>query len=81
MVKLVGTTVGLRRGDPFPKPRGLWENIDYINPWEPTFPDGYAPKDLAQGSTGGFGRLEITASLGGNASEAITDTAMTAAAL
>ena len=43
--------------------------------------DGYAPEDLARGSTGGFGRLAITAALGGNTGEAITDTAMTSAAL
>ena len=58
----------------------LWEKIDDGKPWETTFPDGYAPEDLARGSTGGFGRLEITAALRGNAGEAITDTAMTAAA-
>ena len=66
---------------PFPNLATLWEKIDDGEPWEPTFPDGYAPEDLAQGSTSGFGRLAITAALGGNAGKAITDTAMTAAAL
>ena len=32
---------------PFPNLVALWENIDDGEPWEPTFPDGYAPKDLA----------------------------------
>ena len=66
---------------PFPNLAALWEKIDDGGTWEPTFLDGYAPEDLARGSTGGFGQLAITAALGGNAGEAITDTAMTAAAL
>ena len=50
---------------PFPNLATLWEKIDDGEPWEPNFPDGYAPEDLARGSTGGFGRLAITAALGG----------------
>ena len=66
---------------PFPNLAALWENIDDGKPWEPTSPDGYAPEYLARCSTGGFGRLAITAALRVNAGEALTDTAMTAAAL
>ena len=66
---------------PFPNPAALWEKIDDGKPWEPTLTDGYAPEELARGSTGGFGRLAITAALGGDAGEAITDIAMTAADL
>ena len=50
---------------PFPNLASLWENIDDGKPWEPTFPDGYAPEDLARGSTGSFGQLAITTALGG----------------
>ena len=50
---------------PFPNLAALWENIDDGEPWEPTFLDGYAPEDLARGGNRGFGRLEITAELGG----------------
>ena len=50
---------------PFPNLATLWEKINDDEPWEPTFPDGSAPEDLARGSTGGFGRLAITATLGG----------------
>ena len=32
---------------PFPNLSAIWENIDDGEPWEPTFLDGYAPKDLA----------------------------------
>ena len=66
---------------PFPNFATLWENINDGEPWEPTLPDGYAPQDLARVSTSGFGRLAITAALGGDSGKAITDTAMTAAAL
>ena len=65
----------------FPNLSDLWEKIDDGEPWQPTFPDGYAPEDLERGSTGGFRRLAITASIGRNAGKAITDTSMTAAAL
>ena len=45
---------------PFPNLAALWDKIDDSEPWEPTFPDGYAPEDLVQGGTGGFGQLAIT---------------------
>ena len=66
---------------PFPNLAALAEKIDDGKPWEPTFPDRYAPEDLAQGGTGGFGRLAITAALGGDAGKSITGTATIAAAL
>ena len=66
---------------PLPNLVTLLENINDGEPWEPTFPDGYAPEDLARGGTGGFGRLAITAAPMGIAGEATTtDTATKAAA-
>ena len=66
---------------PFPNLAALWDKIDYGETWEPTFPDGYAPEDLARGGTGGFGQLTITVGSTGRAGKATADTATIAAAL
>ena len=66
---------------PFPNLAALLEKIDDSKPWEPTFPDGYVPKDLARGGTGGFRRLAITLGSVGSAGKAAADTATIAAAL
>ena len=68
-------------GIPFLNLAALWGKFDYREPWEPTFPDGYAPEDLAQGGTGGFVQLAITAGSAGSAGKATAGTATIAAAL
>ena len=60
---------------PFPNLAALSDKIDDSEPWEPTFPDRYAPEDLARGGTGGFRQLEITTGSAGNANEATSDAA------
>ena len=65
----------------FPNLAALWDKIDDGEPWKPTFPDVYSPKDLSRGGTGGFGQLAITAGSVGSADKATADTATIAAAL